>query len=127
MSSDPKPGITRSVRELATTLASIAQNRIELASTELELAARLAVVRLAWTLGALGLALITLAMLSALVLVAAWDSHRLAAAAGLVLFYAAGSVGCWLMARRVHRRRPAVLSGTIGDLKRDVARLLGEP
>ena len=66
-------------------------------------------------------------MLSALVLVVAWDSHRIAAAAGLVLFYAAAALGCWLMARRVARHRPAVLSGTIGELKRDVARLRGEP
>ena len=127
MSGDPKPGLAHSVRRLAATLAAITHNRIELAGTELELAARLAVVRLAWTLGALGLGLITLATLSAFVLVLAWDSHRIAAAAGLTLFYAAGSAGCWLMARRVARHQPTLLAGTLGELKRDLGRLRGEP
>ncbi len=127
MSSEPKPGITRSVRELAATAVALAHNRIELATTELELAARFATQRLAWTLGAVGLAVLTLAMLSAFVLVLAWDSHRVVAAAGLTLCYGLGAAGCWAMARRAERRAPALLSGTIGELKRDVGGLRGEP
>ena len=112
------------MRSLAATLLALVHNRVELAGTELELGARLLVARLVWLLVVVGVSFLALTMLSVLVLVLAWDTHRIAAAVALTVLYAAGALAAAWRVRELGRG-PTFLSGTLAELKRDLAALRG--
>jgi uncharacterized membrane protein YqjE len=113
------------LRGLSAATLGLVVNRVELASTELELAARLHVARLVWTLAGLLFGFLALIFGSVFVLVACWDTHRVAAAGALALGYGALGVAAWYQGSRLARRAPALLSATVAELKHDLAALRG--
>lgn len=125
MSERPASGVLHSAAELASRLLALVHNRVELAGTELEIAARELLARLVWALLAFVCAWLSLVMLAVLVLVVAWDHHRLAAALGLTAGFALLALAALVAMRRQSRRAGALLAGTLGELRRDIERLKG--
>jgi uncharacterized membrane protein YqjE len=115
------------VRELLAAFVALAHNRVELVATEIEYAARIGAARLLWSLVAAGVAVLALLMASILVLVLAWDSHRVLAAVVLTVLYAGVACGALAYARHLGRQGPGLLSGTLAEFRRDLARLKGAP
>ena len=116
-------GLFDSLRSLIATSVAMAQTRIELFGTEVEeelhrvlaLAAGVAIV----------LVLASLALLfSGLVVVAAyWDTHRVAAAAGVAIGFIALTAVSYFVVRKQTQRRSRLLSATLAELEHDLEQL----
>lgn len=104
---------------LLASLIEIAQTRLQLAAVELE-EERLRIARLL-VLGAVAGFFVALGMvaLSALLVVAFWDAHRLAVLGALAVLYL--GVGAWAVGaiRRITARRPALFEVTLAELQKD--------
>ena len=114
-------GLLTSLRQLLGTLLEIAQVRLDLISTELELEKRRWFDAL-W-LGALALVCIALGLvlLCGTLLLLFWEGYRLAAAAGLtVLFLGTGAL-LLAQARQRLRQPGGLFSASVRELRRDRA------
>lgn len=111
--------IAESASRLAATLLAIVQNRVELASTELEEESLRYFSCLMLSLAAmfcLGIAVVLGVMLA---VVLYWDSHRVAILAGLIALFGGTSVAIALRVRRQYRSKPRLLGHTMSELSRD--------
>jgi uncharacterized membrane protein YqjE len=112
-------GLFASLKTLGATLAAILQNRLELLSTDIaEERARLGSILLL-SLVALFCLGVGVLLLTLLVVVLFWDTHRLAALGTLtVLFLAAGG---WIggLAMQRLRSKPRLFEASIAELVRD--------
>lgn len=121
---DASGGVLRQARDLAAAVLALLHNRVELAGTELEITLRVLAGRVVWGLIAIAFGFLSLTMGSVLVLVLAWESHRVAAVVGLALFYGvAAAVAAYAAIARRHA--PAMLEATLGELRRDIDALRG--
>lgn len=113
-------GLLDSLRSLIATLVAMAHTRVELFGTEIEEEVRRVIALLLG--GAMVLALASLALLfSGLVVIAAfWDTHRVAATAGVALGFVVLAGGSYLAVRARTRRRSRLLSSTLDELERDL-------
>jgi uncharacterized membrane protein YqjE len=108
-----------SVRELVRTLLASAETRARLAASELEeQALRLLEVAL-WTAAALFLVGLAVVLLSLVVVLAFWDSHRMLAAALLAALYFLAAAVAALVVRARLRERPKFLAATLEELRKD--------
>ncbi|HYD62866.1 MAG TPA: phage holin family protein [Noviherbaspirillum sp.] len=111
--------IAESASRLAATLLAVVQNRVELASTELEEESLRYFSCLMLSLAAMfcmGIAVV-LGVLLAVILY--WETHRIAALAVLmILFGGAGTVFA-LRVRRQYQSKPRLLGHTMTELARD--------
>ncbi len=112
-------GLFESLKTLGATLAAILQNRLELLSTDLaEERARLGSILLL-ALVALFCLGVGVLLLTLLVVVLFWDTHRLAALGTLTaLFLAAGTWIGWLARERL-RSKPRLFEASIAELEKD--------
>lgn len=119
-------GLLASVRRLVATVVGAVQTRLELLSTEAEEH----IVRLSrlLLLAACALLLLTLGVLLATVfiLIAFWDTHRLAAAGLLALVYLGGGIGVALYARKEARAQPRLFAASLAELTKDRKTLKGD-
>ena len=108
-----------SLRQLLSTLLEIAQVRLELISTELELEKRRWFDAL-W-LGALALVCLALGLvlLCGTLLLLVWEGYRLAAAAGLTVLFLAGGTLLLTQARRRLRQPGGMFNASVRELQRD--------
>lgn len=114
-------GISGALTRLSATLVSLVHTRAELASVELAEARERALARLILlVVAAVGFGFAAL-FASALVAVWFWETNRVAAIAGVTLFWAA--VGAIAMLRLGQRRRsePRPFAATLAELERDRA------
>lgn len=112
-------GLIASLRQLLGTLLEIAQVRLELISTELELEKRrwfdaLWLAALAFVCIALGLVL-----LCGTLLLLFWEGYRLAAAAALTVLLLGGGALLLAQARRRLRQAGGMFSASVRELRRD--------
>jgi uncharacterized membrane protein YqjE len=100
-------------------LMSMVRTRLELAAidTEAHVAATLSALLMSFV--AVVVALIAFAFLGVGVIVALWDTHRVAAAAGVLAGYATVAVAFALSARARWKSRPAAFEATLQELDRD--------
>jgi len=112
-------GLFASLKTLGATFAAILQNRLELLSTDIaEERARLGSILLL-SLVALFCLGVGVLLLTLLVVVLFWDTHRLAALGGLtVLFLAAGGGVGWTALQRL-RKKPRLFEASIAELAKD--------
>ena len=123
----PTPGLFHSVRTLAASLVALAHTRLELLGTELQEEVARVVLALLYSFAAVSFAALGIAFAGIAILVAAWDSHRLAAAVVLALvFLALGGLGAWVVRRLVFARL-RVFHASLSELDRDYERLKGNP
>lgn len=120
---DRPHGAFAALRRLAAALVAASQTRLSLASVELteerDRLLRIALLALAAAF-ALMLALVAL---SALLVVAFWDSARIAVLVALLAVYLLAGLWCALRARALARAAPALLESTLAELERDAQAL----
>jgi uncharacterized membrane protein YqjE len=117
--SAPRSGLFESLRNLATGLVAIAHTRLELISTDVEVAFAQLVKLLMWMLVALfclGLAVLLLVLL---VVAAFWDSYRMLVLLGLAGFFLFAGGG--MIAYAVHKLKthPRLFAASLGELRKD--------
>jgi uncharacterized membrane protein YqjE len=112
-------GIFASLRRLLATALDIAQVRLELLSTEIELEKRRVFDGLLW--GALALLVVGLGlvMLCGFVILLFWDGYRLPAVGVLAVLFLAGGAILVQKARQRLRTPDGMLATNIDELKRD--------
>lgn len=127
VSEAPPPGLLASLRRLATAALALLELRLELGATELEMALQFALRRLLWTCVALAFGFLALALFTVSALLFAGEAHRLAASLVLGTVYALLALGALRAGRYRAGLAPGLLAGTLGELRRDLAALRGEP
>ncbi|WP_420476790.1 phage holin family protein [Noviherbaspirillum sp. ST9] len=111
--------IAESASRLAATLLAIVQNRVELASTELEEESLRYFSCLMLSLAAmfcLGIAVV-LGVILAVVLY--WDSHRVAILSVLIVMFGGAALAIAMRVRRQYQSKPRLLGHTMAELSRD--------
>jgi uncharacterized membrane protein YqjE len=114
-----EPGLRGSLARLSAAALALLRTRAELAALEFAESrdqARDHLVLLAVIGGALALAWMALC---ALVVVALWDSYRLVALAGIVVFHLAVAGIAWWRLRADQAGRAAPFAQTLAELERD--------
>ncbi|HVW71421.1 MAG TPA: phage holin family protein [Steroidobacteraceae bacterium] len=103
------------------------KTRLDLAAVEIELYLLRAVQMVLLAVAALACALLGLVFGLVSIVVALWDTHRMAGLiGGTVLFLVLAAVAAWLSAR-TFRSRPPLLDGTIQQLEHDQRSARGVP
>lgn len=119
MSESPSPKFLESLRNLAGSLVSMLQTRLELASVELaEERARLMKVALLTCFGLVffSMALFTFTLLIAILF---WETYRWQAIGAIVVFYSICAAACLLIARHKVRSAPPLFEATLAELDKD--------
>ena len=111
-------------RRLFDGLLGLLQGHMELLGEELEEQRSQALWLLILGGLALGCALLLLVALSALLLIMFWDTHRVAVASGLCIFYALGLVCLTTKMVLLIQRSPRPFSASLEELKHDREQLL---
>ena len=105
--------------ELIAGIAGLAHSRVEVAGAELREELSHAAGLMVGGLAVLALGGLAVAFASAAVLIAAWETHRLAAAIGLAAFYfAAAGLVLWRLQQRA-AARPRPFDATLRTLGHD--------
>ena len=119
--SDPAPprGLLASLRQLVSTLIDIAQVRLELLGTEIEVEKRRLFDGLLWAGIALLLLGLGLVLLCGFVVLLLWDGYRLAAVATLALLFLAGGAMAVQQAKRRLRSSQGMFNTSLTELQRD--------
>jgi uncharacterized membrane protein YqjE len=113
------PGVIGSLRGLVATVVGLAQTRLQLLANELE-EQRIRVLQMvvlaavAMFFGAMAVILIT-----AFIVVALWDLHRLWTLGLLAALYAAGALAVLSVLKRRAAERPKAFSASVAELQRD--------
>ena len=119
----PVSGLFKSLSNLLATLIAIAQTRIELIATELQSEVRYSAEILVWTFVAFLAASMAVFAASLLVVVLLWDTHRIIASVGVVVFFVTIAVIAALVLRAKIRGKPRLLEGTRAELAKDKEQL----
>lgn len=120
-------GLFESLKTLAATLAGVVQTRLELLSTDVaEERARLTAILVSVMVALFCLGVGTV-LLTTLIVVVFWDTHRLAALCGLTAVFLLGGAGLWLFAMHKLRTKPRLFAASISELARDRNQLSSGP
>ena len=112
-------GLFESLKTLSGSLVRIVQTRLELLSTDVAEAREHLITLLVMGLVALFCLGVGLVLLSILIVVALWESHRLMALGGLAgVFLVAGAGVVWLAMHKV-RTRPRLFAASLAELSKD--------
>jgi len=122
---DPVPprGLFASLRQLVSTLLDIAQVRLELLGTEIEVEKRRIFDGLLWAGVALLLLGLGLVLLCGFVVLLLWDGYRLAAVATLALLFLGGGALSMQQAKQRLRSPQGVFNTSLTELQRDQSAL----
>ena len=122
---DPSTGLFASLRTLGATLVAAAHDRLELISTEVEEERAWLLHLLLGTQIALFFCILGVLMLTLLVVVVFWDTHRVLVTLLLtVLYLGIGAVLAVAMRSKI-RRKPRAFSASIAELAKDRQQLTG--
>ncbi|CAG2127571.1 phage holin family protein [Cupriavidus plantarum] len=119
MSEPSSPKFLDALRNLAGSIVSMLQTRLELASVELaEERARLMKVAL---LACFALAFFSMALMTftLLIVILFWETYRWQAILAIVLFYIVAAGLCLLVARNKLRHAPPLFEATLAELDKD--------
>jgi uncharacterized membrane protein YqjE len=105
----------------AVTLEAL-RTRLDLAAVEFELHLLALVRMLVWAVGAVACVLLALAFAVTALIVALWDTHRMLALLGGSGLFAALAATCGWLGARTLRNRPAMLEGSLQQLREDQRR-----
>lgn len=113
-------GLFDSLRALLATLVAMAHTRVELFGTELEEEVRRVVALVLGGVLVLALASVALVFGGLVIIAAYWDTHRVAATAGVAIGFIVLAAVSYLAVRQRTRRRSRLLSSTLDELERDL-------
>ncbi len=121
---DPGASTLRgALSRLADALLGLAHTRLELATVEYTEERRRIATQLVLLLAGVGCVLFALLFAAAAVVVVYWDTHRLVAILGVVLFFGiAGGVLLWRRAEIAHTA-PTPFAATVAEIEKDRAAL----
>lgn len=112
-------GLFSSLKNLTTTFVAIVQTRLELLSTDLEEGRERLISLLTMTFVALFCICFGMVLLTILIVVVFWDTHRLLALGSLTsLFLVVGSVLC-VFAVRALKTMPRMFAASLAELSKD--------
>ena len=121
--SGPAASLLQSAVRLGGTLLGVLQVRSELLTTEVEQEIERGAKVLLLGFATLLASILGLLVAGFVVVIVFWDTHRIAAAAGVLTAFVATAVGCGLALRREVKRRPKFLGGSRDELARDIEHL----
>ncbi|NLC24962.1 phage holin family protein [Oxalobacter vibrioformis] len=116
-------GIIRNVTRMASTLLAIFNTRVELFTVELQEEAQRLLSYLILSLVALFCVIMTFLLGIFLVIVLFWESYRILAVSGLIVFFAGAAVLIALSIRSSYRKKPRMLAYTRSEIAKDIERL----
>ncbi|MFD2367572.1 phage holin family protein [Pseudoduganella sp. GCM10020061] len=112
--------IFESAGRLGATLVAMVQTRVELASVELQEEAQRMLRYLVLSLMALFLAAMTVVLVTFFVILLFWEEHPLLATGLLAILYGFGAILLMMKVKSEIRSKPALLSHTLAELRKDV-------
>jgi uncharacterized membrane protein YqjE len=119
----PVSGLFASLRRLLATTLEIAQVRLGLLGTEIELEKRRLFDGLLWAAVALLLLGIGLVLSCGFIILLFWDGYRLMATGGMTLLFLVGGVLLLREARQRLRNPAGMFSSSVSELQKDRAEL----
>jgi uncharacterized membrane protein YqjE len=119
----PAGSLLQSIVRLAGSLLAAVETRVDLFATELREDGERGLRLLAWAIAALMLGIFAVLLAGVTVIIAFWDTYRMAAAVGVTAVFVAAAVACGLVLRRGLRERPRLLDATRSELGKDIAAL----
>jgi uncharacterized membrane protein YqjE len=122
----PRPeGLRHALTRLGESLVAALRTRAELASVELAAERERLVLRVALLAGGVVVLAFAALFAGAFVIVLFWDTHRLAAIAGVAIVHAVAGALLVTRARAIGRQAPTPFAATLAELEKDRARLAG--
>ena len=109
------------IKRMAGTLLAMLQTRAELAAIEMEEQVLRFFSYLMLSLVALFCLGMTVFLGTILIITLFWDTHRIAAVSGMMVFFGVAAVVMALCVRTRFRSRPRFLSATLNEIGQDVA------
>jgi uncharacterized membrane protein YqjE len=122
---EERPGLLVSLRAMVATALQLLQTRLELFTTELEEEMHRVASLLVWSIVAIFFGGLFVLMLAVTVVIAFWDTHRMAAAIVMTCLFGVVVLVSGLVVRAKMRAHTRLLSLTLEELKRDHASLGG--
>lgn len=118
------PGLIRGL--LAAILDSL-KTRLDLAAVEAEIYLVYVAQLLLWGFAAVACALLAIVFALTAVVIAVWQTHRMAGLVGSMVVLLVLAVICGIIGARIFRARPPLLAGTLGQFEHDQRRVSGSP
>lgn len=116
-------GILRNMVRMAGALLAIFHTRVELFTVELQEEAQRLLSYFILSLVALFCVMMTFLLGIFLVIVLFWDSYRILAISGLLVFFGGAAVLIAIGIRSSYRKKPRMLAYTRGEIAKDIERL----
>jgi uncharacterized membrane protein YqjE len=116
------PGLVRGL--LAAILDSL-KTRLDLAAVEAEIYLVYVAQLLLWGFAAVACALLAVVFALTAVIIAVWETHRMAGLIGSMAVLLVLAVICGMIGARIFRGRPPLLAGTLGQFEHDQRRMGG--
>jgi len=113
--------IFESVGRLGSTLVDMVHTRLELAAIEVEEESQRMLGFLLFALLALVLFGVAFILLAFLVIVIFWDTHRVAAVAGMAALFGVAGAIIAMKVKSGFANKPRLLGNTIEELRKDIA------
>ena len=113
--------IFESVGRLGSTLVDMVHTRLELAAIEVEEESQRMLGFLLFALLALVLFGVAFILLAFLVIVIFWDTHRVAAVAGMAALFGVAGAIISMKVKSGFANKPRLLGNTIEELRKDIA------
>ena len=120
---DQRGGLFDSLKTLAATLVAMGRTRLELLSTEIEEDRVRLMSMLLWTLVALFCAALCTVLLTLLVVVFFWDTHRLLALGILALLFLLGAAMAGRVVFDKAKAKPRLFASSLAELSKDCEQL----
>jgi uncharacterized membrane protein YqjE len=108
-------------------LMSMISTRVELAAIDTEAHVKATLSAILTALVAVLLALMAFAFIGVAVIVVFWETHRIAAASGVLAAYASMAVAGALLARSAWKSRPPAFAATLHELELDRSTFRSRP
>lgn len=115
----PDAGLFTTLKALSSSLLAIVQTRLELLATDVAEERERLLKLLVMVLVALFCLGVGVLLLALLIVVALWESHRLYALAGMIVFFLAAGLGVGWMAVQKSRSQPRLFDASVAELAKD--------
>jgi len=117
-------GLLDSLTTLAATLVAMAHTRLDLLSADLDEEREHLLSLLVLSLVALFCLGVGVVLVTILLVVAFWDTHRLLALGSLACFFLAVGMAAWMFAMHKARTKPRIFAASLSELLKDRQQLV---
>jgi uncharacterized membrane protein YqjE len=120
-------GLLGSVKNLAATLITIGQTRLELLSNDIEEERAWLTTMLVWILAGLFFSALAVVLATLLIVIIFWDSYRLQAISFMIVLFVLGAFIAWRAVCNISRKKPRLFSASLAELSIDREQLSAHP